>query len=189
MTRRSPSDFGQAASTSFSLVAVLFAITLADLSFNLFLVRFGIVPRTLSGLWGILWSPLLHAGFAHVAANGLPLFVLLTLLFTSPKYHPTRTLALIWFGSGLGTWMIGRPDSVHVGASSVIFGLAAFLIVAGIVLRSWRSLFVALFVLIAFGGIFYGVMPQAGPISWEGHLSGAVVGVWTALRTLRSRGS
>lgn len=168
-------------------MAVLFAITLADLTLHLGLVRFGIVPRTAPGLLGILWSPLIHAGLAHVAANGLPLFVLLTLLFTNPRYHPGRTLALIWFGSGLGTWMIGRPDSVHVGASSVIFGVAAFLIVAGVVLRSWRSLFVAVFVVVAFGGIFYGVLPQAGPISWEGHLSGAVVGVWTALRTLRSR--
>jgi membrane associated rhomboid family serine protease len=187
MTRRSPSDFGQAASNSFSVVAVLFAITLADLTLRLGLVRFGIVPRTPTGLWGILCSPLIHASFAHVAANGLPLFVLLTLLFTNPSYHPGRTLALIWFGSGLGTWMIGRPDSVHVGASSIIFGLAAFLIVAGVVLRSWRPFFVALFVLIAFGGIFYGVVPRDGPISWEGHLSGAIVGVWTALRTLRPR--
>lgn len=187
MTRRSPSDFGQAASNSFSLVAVLFAITLADLSLQLGLVRFGIVPRTPSGIWGILWSPLLHAGLAHVAANGLPMFVLLTLLFTNPSYHPSRTLALIWFGSGLGTWMIGRPDSVHVGASSIIFGVATFLIVGGLVLRSWRPLFVAVFVLVAFGGIFYGVLPQSGPISWEGHLSGAIVGVWTGLRTLRTR--
>lgn len=187
MARRSPSDFGQAASNSFSLVAVLFAITLADLYLNLMLVRFGIVPRTFSGLWGILWSPFIHAGLAHVAANGLPLFVLLTLLFTNRKYHPVRTLALIWLGSGLGTWAIGRPDSVHVGASSIIFGLATFLIVAGIVLRGWRSLFVALFVLIAFGGIFYGVLPQEGRISWEGHLSGAVAGVVIAWGTLRSR--
>jgi membrane associated rhomboid family serine protease len=136
----------------------------------------GIVPRTLPGLAGVLFSPLLHANFTHLAANAVPLLVLLTLLFWDRHYRPWPTLASIWIVSGLGTWLIGRGGSIHIGASSIIFGLVAYLIVGGLLVRSWRSAFVALLVLLAFGGIFYGVLPQTGPISWEGHLCGAVAG-------------
>ncbi len=181
------SRIGDATSTSLAVVILLFAITLVQISFGLRLAGLGIVPRTAPGLIGILSSPLLHANLAHVTANALPLFVLLTLLRADLRYRPDRTLSLIWIGSGLGTWLIGRGNAVHIGASSVVFGLAAFLIVAGLVLRSWRSVIVALIVLLFFGGLFYGVLPQAGPISWEGHLSGAVVGAWTATRIRRGR--
>ncbi|MCX6906062.1 MAG: rhomboid family intramembrane serine protease, partial [Verrucomicrobia bacterium] len=100
-------------------------------------------------------------------------------------YHPYRTLALIWGLSGLGTWLIGRGHAVHLGASSVIFGLAAFLIVAGFQMKGWRSAATAIFVLLFYGGIVYGALPHAGPISWEGHLCGALAGAWTA-RQLRA---
>ncbi|RME95686.1 MAG: rhomboid family intramembrane serine protease [Verrucomicrobia bacterium] len=151
------------------------------------LLAWGIRPREAVGLRGILVSPLLHAGLAHAIANALPLQILLTLFWAEPRHRPGRSLAWIWLGSGLGTWLIGRGGTVHVGASGVIFGLAAFLIVAGLVLRRWRSLVVAAFVAVVFGGIFYGALPQPGPISWEGHLSGAVAGAWTATH-LRRRG-
>ena len=185
MPRQRQSGFLDAVSTSLAFVAVLFAVVAVDTLFHLGLKRFGIVPRTGSGLLGILFSPLLHANFNHVAANAIPLFVLLVLLLSNPRYRPYQTLALIWAASGLGTWLIGRGQSVHIGASAIVFGLAAFLIVAGFVMKSWRSAFVAIFVLILFGGIFYGVLPQQGPISWEGHLCGAVAGVWTALAMRR----
>jgi membrane associated rhomboid family serine protease len=144
--------------------------------------RYGIVPRTLLGLRGILFSPLLHANFAHVGANALPLFVLLTLFLADTHYHRLRSLTMIWLLSGLGTWLIGRGNAVHIGASSLIYGLVAYLVVAGWLMKSWRSALVALFVLFLYGGIAYGVLPQAGAISWEGHLCGAVAGVWAARR-------
>jgi membrane associated rhomboid family serine protease len=132
------------------------------------------------GLPGIIFSPLLHANLSHLVANAVPLFVLLVLLLSHRQYHPYRTLALIWGASGLGTWLIGRGHAVHIGASSIVFGLAAFLIVAGFQMKSWRSAGVAILVFVLYGGIFYGALPQAGPISWEGHLCGAVAGAWTA---------
>jgi membrane associated rhomboid family serine protease len=141
---------------------------------------FGIVPRTQAGLVGIAFSPLLHANVAHLLANALPLLILLTVLFWDRHYHPWWTLGTIWLVSGLGTWLIGRGGSVHIGASSIIFGLVTYLIVAGLLMKSWRSALVAFLVLLAFGGILYGVLPQNGPISWEGHLSGAIAGVLAA---------
>ena len=180
MGNRRQSDFANALVVSLALVATLFLVEGISLLFGLPLQQFGIVPRTESGLPGILFAPLLHASLRHVLSNALPLFVLLILLLSNKAYHPYSTLAWIWGASGLGTWLIGRGNAVHIGASSIVFGLAAFLIVAGFMMKSWRSAFVALFVGVFYGGIFYGVLPQAGPISWEGHLCGAVAGVWSA---------
>lgn len=148
---------------------------------------FGIVPRTLPGLIGIVFSPLLHADFAHLVTNAVPLLILLTILFWDRRYHPWQTLGTIWIISGFGTWLIGRADAVHIGASSLIFGLVAYLILAGLLMRRWRSALVALLVFIVFGGIFYGVLPQDGPISWEGHLSGAIAGLAVAASYHRRR--
>lgn len=183
MPGKSQSAFARAVFTSTSFIAVLFLVKGIELLFALPLEQFGIVPRTLSGLPGILFSPLLHANLRHLLANSVPLFVLLVLFLSSPEYHPYRTLALIWLASGFGTWLIGRGGAVHIGASSIVFGLAAFLIVAGLTMRSWRSAFIGIFVFLFYGGIFYGALPQPGPISWEGHLCGVAAGAWAARRS------
>jgi membrane associated rhomboid family serine protease len=182
MANRRQPDFGDTVQTSAVMVSLLFLVKGVEIVFGLPLMNFGIVPRTEWGLIGIVCSPLLHANLNHLIANALPLFVLLILLLSDRRYRPVRTLTLIWLASGLGTWLIGRGQSVHIGASAIIFGLVAYLIVSGLVMKSWRSAWVALLVLVFYGGIFYGVIPQAGPISWEGHLSGAVAGVWAAWR-------
>jgi membrane associated rhomboid family serine protease len=187
MAKSRTKSFRQAVETSALMVSVLFLVEAADLLLrreaHQTLDGLGIAPRTIRGLGGILFSPLLHAGPAHLLANALPLFILLVLLFWDRHYYPRTTLCIIWFFSGLGTWLIGRGGgAVHIGASSIIFGLTAYLIVAGFLMKSWRSALVALLVLLGFGGIFYGVLPQAGPISWEGHLSGALAGIWAARR-------
>lgn len=176
------SELADAVLSSLALVAALFVMLGVAWLFHLPLQRFGIVPRTEAGLPGILFAPLLHANLRHLLANAAPLFVLLALLLSNRAYHPYSTLAWIWGASGLGTWLIGRGNSVHLGASSVVFGLAAFLIVAGFLMKSWRSAAVALLVAVCYGGIFYGVLPQAGPISWEGHLCGAIAGAGSAAR-------
>jgi membrane associated rhomboid family serine protease len=180
-----------AARTSALMVATLFAVKFLDAAYGLGLERFGIQPRTWEGLRGVVFSPLLHANLFHLLSNALPLFVLLTLLFWDRRYRPKTTLAMIWIASGLGTWLIGRGGVwhgrtvVHLGASSIIFGLVAYLIVAGIRMQSWRSAGVGLLVLLLFGGIFLGALPDGRPISWEGHLCGALAGVWAAVRNHR----
>ena len=175
----------QAVRLILALIGGLFLIRVVDALLGLGLNLLGIVPRTVHGLVGIVFAPLLHANLNHLTANAVPLFVLLILLLSNREYHPYRALAWIWLASGLGTWLIGRGQAVHLGASSVIFGLAAFLIVAGFSARSWRAALIAILVFFLYGGIFYGVLPQAGPISWEGHFCGMVAGAWTARKTLR----
>jgi membrane associated rhomboid family serine protease len=165
---------------SLGAIGILFLLLAVERVFALPLHRLGIVPRTWSGLGGIVFSPLLHANLSHLAANAVPLFVLLLLLLSHREYRPWRTLAMIWLASGAGTWLIGRGHAIHLGASSIIFGVAAFLIVAGWRLRSWHAVAVSVSVVVFYGGIFYGVLPRSGPISWEGHLCGMIAGVLAA---------
>jgi membrane associated rhomboid family serine protease len=179
---KSQSTFAHAVLVSAAVILALFAVKGAEILFGVPLQQFGIVPRTAHGLIGILFSPFLHGNMHHLLANSVPLFILMVILFSNPKYHPSATVAFIWIASGVGTWLIGRGGAVHIGASSIVFGLAAFLIVAGLTMRSWRSATIAIFVFLLYGGIFYGALPQSGPISWEGHLCGAVAGVWSARR-------
>lgn len=180
--------FSSAVEISLGFILILWGIEGADYYVmeqtrgRLSLDMFGIVPRTNFGLVGILCSPLLHANWAHLIANTVPLFITMVLLYWDKHYYPNRTFWLIWIVSGIGTWLIGRGGSVHIGASSLIFGLVSYLIVAGFLMRSWRSAIISFVVLLCFGGIFYGVLPQRGPISWEGHLCGALAGIWAARR-------
>lgn len=182
-SRRRQNRWLDAIETSSLLVGLMFLIALLDWILPMDLRVFGILPRTVRGLVGILVSPLLHLGFAHLAANALPLLVLLILLFGQHHYAPERTLAWVWLGSGFGTWLIGRGGAVHIGASSIIYGLVAYLIAAGWWMRSWRSILVAALVLLFYGGAFYGLLPQGGTVSWEGHLAGAVAGFIVARQT------
>ena len=166
------------------MVSCLFLVMALEIIFRQSLLQYGIRPRTIAGLPGIVFSPLLHGSVSHLLANAVPLLVLLILLRGNPAYHPNRTLSLIWVASGLGTWLIGRGNATHIGASSIVFGLVAFLIVAGFQLKRWLPAAVALLVFLLYGGIFFGALPQAGPISWEGHLCGIIAGAWTARNTL-----
>jgi membrane associated rhomboid family serine protease len=182
MAANARSDFARAVLISTLFIGLLFLVRGMDVLLNLHFERFGIVPRTVSGLVGIFFSPLLHGNMHHLLANSVPLFVLSVILLSNSKYHPYASLLFIWVVSGLGTWLIGRRNSVHIGASSIVFGLAAFLIVAGLTMKSWRSATIAIFVFLFYGGIFYGALPQSGPISWEGHLCGMLAGAWRARR-------
>jgi membrane associated rhomboid family serine protease len=148
--------------------------------------RLGIEPRSLGGLDGLLFAPALHGSLGHYLANAAPLIVLLGLLFGHSNYKPWRSLGIVWLLGGLGTWLIGRPDSNHIGASIVIFGLVTFLVFVSVFLRSWRSAVVSTVVLIFYGGIFLDVLPpllnsgMRENVSWEGHLSGAIAGAIAA---------
>lgn len=179
-------SLGYAVQAAAPLIAIMSLLKLIEIVTGRSLAGFGIIPRDLHGALGILSAPLLHGDLPHLFANIGPLFVLLVLLFWDKTYHPVITLAMIWLASGLGTWAIGRATgpngeaTVHIGASSLIFGLVAYLLAAGILAGRWRTFFVAIMVFLVFGGIYVGVLPNDGPVSWEGHLSGAVAGLLAA---------
>ena len=177
---RRPNQLSEAVGVACSALFVLLLLRVVETLTPFQLSHtFGIVPRTGMGLIGILTAPLLHGNWAHLVANALPLFVLMTLLYWDKHNDPERTLGMIWLASGAGTWLIGRPAS-HIGASSIVFGLVSYLIMAGVWAGRWRSFFVGLAVFFFFGGIFIGVLPGNPVVSWEGHLCGAIAGIWAA---------
>jgi len=138
--------------------------------------RWGIIPREIQGIWGILFSPFLHANLGHLLSNFLPVMVLLALLLaTQPKAWAT-VLQIVLLG-GLLLWIFGRP-AVHVGASGLIYGLIAYLMAAGLRQGRFGPALAALLVGFLYGGtLLSGVLPTVGPhVSWDGHLTSAIAG-------------
>lgn len=152
------------------------------------LTRFGIVPRTLDGLRGILFAPFLHGSVAHLAANSVSLLILgwLVLAFGGRRQFWWVSAAAA-LGSGLCAWLIGAPGSVHIGASGVIFGYLGYLMLSGWFARRFWPIIVSLGVTVMWGGMIFGVMPGQVGISWQSHLGGLLGGIWAA-RFLRARG-
>ncbi len=143
---------------------------------------YGIYPRDLTGLRGIVFSPLLHGSLEHLYNNSLPLLILLAAL--SYFYHG-RALAVIGLGifmSGFGTWLIGR-ESYHIGASGLIYVLVSFIFFKGIMTRYYRLVALSLFVVMFYGSMIWYVFPDIEEgISWEGHLAGFISGFILAVR-------
>lgn len=161
------------------LIAILWAIHLFDFITPFSLNEFGILPRTVRGLFGILLAPFLHGNFSHLISNSLPLFVL---TFTLSVIYP-RISVLVWvlitLGSGILVWIFAR-SALHIGASGVIFGLTSFFIATGIFRRSLKSILVAIGVFFLYGGIIWGVLPGQDGVSWEAHLFGFIAGILVA---------
>jgi len=138
---------------------------------------YGMTPRTLRGLLGIATSPFLHGGLFHLIANTMPLFILLLLFEISYPDIAGHAVCFIIIVGGFLCWLIARP-AIHIGASSLIYGLAGFLIVAGIYKRRLIPLFISIFVACTYGlSLLFGIIPIPGCVSWEGHLTGLVSGV------------
>lgn len=151
--------------------------------------NYGLKPRTVSGLVGILTMPFLHDGFEHLLGNTIPLAVLLFMLSVT-RENARRIWISITVIAGVFTWAIGLSSPV-VGASSLIYGLTAYLITAGIHERKLVSAGTAVLVGVLYGGtLFWGLLPTAGKhVAWDAHLLGAAAGAVFAHYTLRPRSS
>lgn len=140
---------------------------------------YGLHTREIAGLKGIIAAPLLHGGWSHLLSNSFP-FLSLTglLIFFYPRLWP-RVLTMLWLGTGLLVWTLGRPVT-HIGASGVVYALAAFLGFSGFFRRDFRAVVVSLLVLFYYGSMVVGVLPGQEGISWESHLLGFLMGVGAA---------
>lgn len=176
------SEFKQQIQILLAVVAILWAIETADwLIFHGALDQwFGIRPHRLSGLWGILFAPFLHGDFTHLLANTVPLVSLGWLIMLRKTEDWVMVSAIAALCSGLGTWIVGSPNSVHIGASGVIFGYFGFLLLRGYFERSVVAIAFSLVVAFFYGSIIWGVLPNQPGISWEGHLFGFLGGVLAA---------
>ncbi|MEI6436734.1 MAG: rhomboid family intramembrane serine protease [Bacteroidota bacterium] len=165
-------------------VVLLWTIKGADVVFNLDLYRFGLYPLQIKGLPGIFTSPFLHADFAHLFANTIPLLILGSLLFYFYHEIAWMMLALLYIVTGIWVWVLARGGAPHIGASGVIYGIASFLFFSGIIRREKGLMVITLLVAFLYGGLIWGVFPQLfpnQPISWESHLMGLLAGLVLAV--------
>lgn len=175
---RARDHFRLAAKLSLGFVAVLWLI--ASFGWGLGLERFGVRPRQWIGLPGILFAPLLHAGFAHLLANTLPLLVLGT---TMLHLYPTasfRVMPAVYLGPGIAVWLFARGGN-HVGASGLVYGLVSYVFVAGLFRRDRRAIAASLLVAFMYGTAVWGVLPLREGVSWETHLAAALIGASMAI--------
>jgi membrane associated rhomboid family serine protease len=151
------------------------------------LLSHGLTPRTQQGLPGIVTMPFLHANFAHLAANLASLVVLMAFMLAFHSDRLIGVVILVILIGGLLLWIFGMP-AVHVGASGLIYGLAGFIIVSGIVQRRFFPVVGAIAVAVMYGNaLFWGLLPVNPGISWDGHLAGAVAGAIVGLRGIRRK--
>ncbi len=148
------------------------------------LEQFGLVPRQLRGLLGIVAMPLLHGDVNHLLANTTPLVFLLLLLVGS-RTRILEVVLSLWLLSGVLLWVFGR-EALHIGASTLVFALGSFLIVTGIIERRLLSFAIAVLVTIVYGTSFFaGIAPWQAGVSWDGHLAGLIGGAMVAPMALR----
>jgi len=160
-------------------VILIWLVKLFELTFKIDLSEYGLQPLHFKGLLGIITAPLLHEGFSHLFANSVPLFLLGGLLFYFYEEIAWRILILIYLLTGIWVWVFARGDSVHIGASGVVYGLAAFLFLSGIIRRETKLMAITLLTTFLYGGMVWGIFPQFFPlkqISWESHLMGLLAG-------------
>lgn len=159
-----------------TLVVVMWIVLGFDEVYGLNLADYGIFPRTLVGLRGILLAPLIHGGVEHLFSNSVPLLILgwFTIYFY-PKASG-RVFMLGWIATNCGVWLIGR-ESFHIGASGLVYALASFSFFSGLFRRRIALMAVSLIVVFLYGSMWWGVLPLQPGVSWESHLCGGIVGM------------
>jgi membrane associated rhomboid family serine protease len=175
-----PPNPRQAAIVVAGFTLLLYLVELVDRIMSGRLEGGGIIPRQVSGLDGVLWAPFLHAGWGHLLANTLPVLLFGFLAMSGGLGQWVAVTAVIWLVSGLGVWLIAPGNSITVGASGVAFGWLAFLLVRGLFTRSFLQIAIAVVLLVYWGGTLFGVLPGDPGVSWQGHLFGALAGIFCA---------
>jgi membrane associated rhomboid family serine protease len=164
----------------FGVVALAWGLEILDTILLGFLDRFGIQPRSFTGLPGVVTSPFLHLGFGHLISNTIPFLILGGIvLIGGRRVFLMATLFIIAVG-GMALWTLGPGATNHLGASGLIFGYLGFLLARGIVEKSSFWIVVSVVTLLLYGGMLSGVFPGQPGISWQGHLFGLVAGILAA---------
>lgn len=167
--------FRISAFVSLMFVILFWAVHLLNISLDMEISRLGIHPREASGLWGILFSPLLHGDWQHLITNSMTFVVLATGLFYFYPKIGYRIFGLSWISVGILVWIMARP-SFHIGASGVIYAMAGFLFLSGIIRKDFRLMAVSLIIVFMYGSMIWGIFPGKPGISWEAHFAGMFTG-------------
>ena len=169
-----------------AMAALMWVVEVVDQVAGGRLDRNGIEPRELDGLDGIVWAPFLHAGFDHLIGNTIPFLLLGFAVALGGIARVIIVTAVVAVVGGLGTWLVAPANTVHIGASGIVFGYAGYLVARGIFSRNVGQIVLGVVVLVVWGTtLMRGLVPETG-ISWQGHLFGAIGGV-VAARLLDKR--
>ena len=161
------------------LVLVLWLIKLLELKSGYLLTEYGVLPRTVEGLKGVITSPLIHGDIKHLVSNSVPLLVLGAGLVYFYKSLAFRVFVGVYLLGGFWLWLGGR-ESYHIGASGVVYGLTSFLFFSGVFRRDTRLMAISLLVVFLYGGMIWGIFPLFVGMSWEAHLFGGLAGLLIA---------
>ncbi len=179
----------EAGVTMAAVLAALWALQMFSMaSAGQLALHWGIMPRQLDELDDIFTAPLVHAGFAHLAANSVPLAVLgfLAALRGLGRFLAATVIAIV--ASGLGVWLLAQPHSVTLGASGLVFGYFGYVVARGFFDRNAADITIGIMVVIVYGGMLVSVLPVVSPaVSWLGHLFGLVGGFLAAMLLRRHR--
>jgi len=165
---------------SFLLTIFLWLVKITEIGFDISLSSFGLQPRNFQGLIGIITMPFLHSGLEHLLSNSIPFLVLMAALIYYYGKLAYKVVSLIWLLSGFWLWLIGQPDSIHIGASGVVYGLAAFHFTSGLIRKNRSLTAFSMLVIFLYGSMIWAIFPDFFPdknISWEGHLTGMIAGI------------
>src|ERR1700680_4472221 len=179
-SERARANFRLAVKIALGFVALIWVIELLNWGLDLGAEDFGVRPRQLAGLPGILFAPLVHAGFAHLIANSPPLLVLGTAMLYLYPSAALRVLPAVYLGTGVAVWLFAR-GSAHVGASGLIYGFVSSIFVAWLIRRGRGGGAASLLVCFMYGALVWGVLPIEPGVSWETHLAAALIGIVLAI--------
>ncbi len=160
-------------------IGLLFFVHLIKVIFDLRLREWGLYPLHVSGLQGILTAPLVHSGFPHLFSNSSSLLILGVTVMYFYRRVAVSAIGIIYIMTGILVWLFGR-QVYHIGASGIVYGLVAFIFWNGIFLRSPLSIILSLLILMMYGSLFLGILPDQEGISWEGHLCGGISGIFAS---------
>ncbi|MEO0571770.1 MAG: rhomboid family intramembrane serine protease [Bacteroidota bacterium] len=160
-------------------VLTIWSVFWFEVNFSVSFNSYGLFPRSLVGLRGILFSPFIHGSVNHLYNNTIPLAVLTLTLFYFYREKAWKVILLGWLISGTLTWLIGR-ENYHIGVSGIIYVLASFIFFKGVFQKHFRLVALSLTIVFMYGSMLWYVLPIEEGISWEGHLSGFVTGLLLA---------
>ena len=161
-------------------VTLMWIVKLIELYFGTTFYAHGVLPRSISGLQGILFSPFIHQDFSHLLNNTYPLVILGGMLFYFYKKLGLQIFLWLFFIAGIWLWAIGRPN-FHIGASGVVYALASFIFFSGLIKKQTKLSAASLLVIFLYGSMIWGVLPIYDGVSWEGHLAGLLAGLLIAI--------
>lgn len=162
------------------LVFIIWMVAIVEELFGISFVHLGVIPRDFEHIYTILIATFIHKDWLHLWANTIPLFALSWGLFFFYRKIAYRVFLIMYIGAALLLWTIGR-NALHIGASGLIYALASFLFLSGLIQKNYRLTAISLVVTFLYGSMVWGVFPTVTDISWEGHLSGLLVGLVLAI--------